>query len=116
MPTLRRSASVSSLGSLTSMPSTLIEPELIGVSALMHRSTVDLPDPEGPMMQIVFPLATLNVTSFRTSRAPKDLRMLSTMTTGARGSVVLMVLESEASEFHLEFALERNRPFPDRIA
>ena len=58
MPTLRRSASLSSLGSLTSWPSTRIEPRSIGTSALMQRSSVDLPEPDGPMMQITWPFIT----------------------------------------------------------
>src|SRR5216684_7216599 len=41
MPTLRRSLSLSSLGSLTSWPATVIEPESIGRSALMQRSRAD---------------------------------------------------------------------------
>ena len=33
----------------------MIEPLLIGTSPLMQRSSVDLPEPEGPMMQTVSP-------------------------------------------------------------
>jgi hypothetical protein len=55
IPTLRRSASLSSLGSFTACPSTRMLPELIGVSPLIVRISVDLPEPDGPMMQITSP-------------------------------------------------------------
>ncbi len=73
MPTLRRSASLSSFGSLTSCPSTVIEPESIGTSALTQRSSVDLPEPEGPMMQITSPFITSSEMPLSTSSAPNDL-------------------------------------------
>ena len=62
MPTLRRSASLSSFGSLTSWPSTRIEPRSIGTSALMQRRSVDLPEPDGPMTQITSPFITSSET------------------------------------------------------
>src|SRR3546814_8806727 len=55
MPTLRRSASLSSRGSFTSCPATVMEPLSIGVSALMQLMKVDLPEPDGPMMQTTRP-------------------------------------------------------------
>ena len=40
----------------------------------MQRISVDLPEPEGPMMQITSPFMTSKETPFSTSRSPKDLR------------------------------------------
>ena len=73
MPTFLRSASLSSFGSFTSWPSTVIEPLSIGTSALMQRSSVDLPEPDGPMMQTTSPFITSNETPLSTSSAPNDL-------------------------------------------
>ena len=39
----------------------------------MHRSSVDLPEPEGPMMQMTSPFGTSNDTPFSTSTSPNDL-------------------------------------------
>ena len=73
MPTLRRSASLSSRGSVTSIPSTSIEPALTGTSALTQRISVDLPEPDGPMIQTTSPLRTSKLIPFSTSKVPKDL-------------------------------------------
>ena len=73
MPTFLRNASLSSLGSCTSNPSTVIEPAWMSFSALMQRMSVDFPDPEGPMMQITSPFMTSRLTPFSTSSSPKDL-------------------------------------------
>ena len=43
------------------------------LSALMQRISVDLPEPDGPMMQMTSPFMTSSVTPFSTSRSPKDL-------------------------------------------
>src|SRR6185312_10406486 len=56
----------------TTKSATRIEPLLIGTSPLMQRSSVDLPEPDGPMMQTTPPFGTLNVTPFSTSKAPND--------------------------------------------
>ncbi len=47
-------------------------PLLIGTSPLMQRRSVDLPEPEGPMMHTTPPLATLIDTPFSTSTCPND--------------------------------------------
>src|SRR3546814_1268263 len=73
MPTLRRSVSLSSFGSFTSCPSTVIEPPSIGVSALMQRMKVDLPEPEGPMTQTTSPFISSSEMPFSTWRLPNDL-------------------------------------------
>ena len=85
MPTFLRNSSLLSFGSLTSCPSTVIEPESIGFSALMQRMRVDLPEPDGPMMQITSPFITSNDTPLRTSRSPKDLCTSLSATIGRSG-------------------------------
>ena len=82
MPTLRRSASLSSFGSLTSCPSTGIEPLSIGTSALTQRRSVDLPEPDGPMMQITSPFITSSEMPFSTSTAPNVLCTSFRLTSG----------------------------------
>ncbi|MGY4359382.1 hypothetical protein ACVW0J_005875 [Bradyrhizobium sp. i1.7.7] len=47
-------------------------PDVIGCSALMQRISVDLPDPDGPMIQITSLFLTDRLMPFRTSRAPND--------------------------------------------
>ena len=67
---------------MTSTPSTRIEPLSIGTSALMQRSSVDLPDPDGPMTQTVSPRATVRETSRSTTRLPNRFSTLVATTSG----------------------------------
>ena len=63
MPILRRSAGRSQSGALTSMPSTTMLPD-VGVSRrLRQRIKVDLPVPEGPMIEMTSPASTVALTS-----------------------------------------------------
>jgi hypothetical protein len=55
------------------VPDNSILPRLIGSIRLMHRSRVDLPEPEAPMMQTTSPRSTLRSTPRRTSCLPKAL-------------------------------------------
>ena len=73
MPTFLRSSSLSNPGSLTSWPSTVIEPFWMSFKALTQRIRVDLPDPDGPMMQMHSPFMMSMETPFSTSRSPNDL-------------------------------------------
>ena len=50
---------------------TRIVPFWIGTRPLMQRRSVDLPAPEGPMMQTTPPFGTLNETPFSTSEPAK---------------------------------------------
>jgi hypothetical protein len=43
----------------------------------VDRAAVDLPAPDGPMMQTTSPLRTSSVTSRKTCKRPKDLSMRS---------------------------------------
>jgi len=54
-------------------PSDGIEPALIGARALMQRNSVDLPEPEGPMMQTISERATDKEIPLSTFVLPKDL-------------------------------------------
>ena len=49
----------------------------------MQRSSVDLPEPEGPMMQITSPFCTSIDTPFSTSTSPNDLCTSRTLTSGS---------------------------------
>ncbi len=49
----------------------------------MQRSSVDLPAPDGPMMQTTSPRGTDSETSVSTSSRPNDFQMPSSHTTGA---------------------------------
>src|SRR5579885_2501216 len=109
MPTLRRSASLSSAGSFTSMPSILMEPLETGTSALTQRSRVDLPEPEGPMMQTVLPRATEKEMSRSTTRSPNRFSTrLSTTSASASCGI--------ASDAHPEAPLKHGGPAGDRVA
>ena len=49
----------------------------------MQRSSVDLPAPDGPMMQTTSPRGTDSETSVSTSSRPNDFQMRSSQTTGS---------------------------------
>src|SRR5690242_8077844 len=54
----------------------------------MQRSSVDLPAPDGPMMQTTSPRRTSTVTSRSTCRRPKDLLMCSSRRIGGSARAV----------------------------
>ena len=101
MPTLRRSASLSSFGSLTSCPSTRIEPRSIGTSALTQRKSVDFPEPDGPMMQITSPFMTSIVIPLSTSTPPPKVLCTSARRTsgwsGVQGISATLSAQARAS-------------------
>jgi len=70
MPTRRRSSTSFTAGSVTDTPSTTISPASIATSRLMQRKTVDLPLPEGPMMQHTSPGSTASEMSESTTFVP----------------------------------------------
>src|ERR1041385_6633218 len=112
MPTLRRSASLSSFGSFTSCPSTVIDPLSIGTSALTQRSSVDLPEPDGPMMQITCRFITSIVMPLSTSLPPNVLCTSFNETSGWSGVQVI----AKTSLLHREALFERERRARDRVA
>src|SRR5258707_4590912 len=114
MPTLRRSLSLSSLGALTSWPSTVIEPESIGTSALIQRSRVDLPAPDGPMIQITSPFITSIEMPLMTVAAPNFLCTSRMRISGCAG-VQAQVITTPSSR-HLEAPFQRGGRARDWIA
>src|SRR6188768_1321429 len=82
MPTsLRNSRSL--VGSCVVVwPATSILPAWKVSSPLMQRSSVDLPEPERPMMATTCPVSTLSETPFSTSSEPKRLWTSSMRTAG----------------------------------
>ncbi len=73
MPTSQRCfCSVASL-SVTSTPSMVMRPPSCGSSRLMARSSVDLPEPEAPMITVTSPVQNCVETPLSTWWLPKDL-------------------------------------------
>ena len=73
IPILCLTLSISTFGSVIRVSSSHISP-LVGISRrLMHRSRVDLPEPEAPMMEVTSPVLTVKSMSRRTWWVPKDL-------------------------------------------
>src|SRR5207253_9652783 len=68
-----RTRLMSTSSRVMSVPSTTTEPLVGSSSRLQQRSSVDLPEPEGPMMKTSSPWATARSMPFSTSRVPKDL-------------------------------------------
>src|SRR5688500_2503432 len=75
MPTRLRSLGRSVLGSVTTMPSTVISPFCTGSSALTVLIRVDLPEPEGPQTTTTSPLLILTEQSVSTCTGPYHLEM-----------------------------------------
>ena len=65
MPMRRRTSGQETPGAARSLPSKMICPELMGSRPLMVRRSVDLPQPEGPMMTTTSPSATSRETPRR---------------------------------------------------
>src|SRR5262249_54323633 len=103
-----------SRGSLTSCPSTVIEPFDTGVSALTQRSRVDLPDPDGPMTHTVSPRATAMLMSRSTVTVPKRFSTSLSTTIGLPRRCLAM--PGAVSGAYGEAPLERERPARDGIA
>ena len=64
-------------------PSIRISPASGTSSQFRQRRKVDLPEPDGPMMQTTSPRATLRLTPLITSSAPNDLRISIASTIGS---------------------------------
>src|SRR3954471_20319858 len=73
MPIFWRTRLMSTSARVMSVPSTMTTPLVGSSSRLQQRSSVDLPEPDGPMMKTSSPCATARSMPFSTSRAPKDL-------------------------------------------
>src|SRR2546423_15204582 len=73
MPIFWRTRLMSTSVRVMSVPSTTTEPLVGSSSRLQQRSSVDFPEPDGPMMNTSSPGATARSMPFSTSRVPKDL-------------------------------------------
>jgi len=73
MPSSMRSLLMSVLGALMSCPSTMMVPASTVSSLFMERSSVLLPEPEGPMMTTFSPRLMDRDTLFSALSAPKFL-------------------------------------------
>src|SRR5216683_3531392 len=89
----------------TVSPSTRTSPPSYSARKLMHRSSVVLPEPLGPMIATISPRETVRDTSFRTRRRPKLMLTRRSSTMGrpcAAGSVgkahPLLEVEAVAGE------------------
>ncbi len=71
MPTSWRIWRMSEPSSVTLSPSMVMEPESNRSNRLMERSSVLLPEPEGPMISTTSPFCTLRSTPPRAWRLPK---------------------------------------------
>src|SRR5689334_15017904 len=109
-----RSASLSAsvLSRCTSKSATRIVPRSIGTSALMHRSSVDLPEPDGPMMQTTPPFGTSIDMPLSTATSPNDLCTSWRETIGRASESVI----GTSSDVDRVSGLEADRPPCDRIA
>ena len=88
MPICSRTLLTSTLGSVMSLPSKMIEPPVGSSRRFRQRSIVDLPEPDGPRM--TSPRWMSSEMSRRTSRSPKLLRrfwmrMIASSAAGAAG-------------------------------
>src|SRR5438105_3430674 len=73
MPIFCRTRLMSTSDRVISVPSTTTEPRVGSSSRLQQRRSVDLPEPDGPMMNTSSLGATARSMPFSTSRTPKDL-------------------------------------------
>src|ERR1700687_2325490 len=90
MPMRCRAWLMSVRGSSRSTPSTTTLPEEGSPSRLRQRSSVDLPEPDGPMTNASSRSASTRSTPFRTCRAPKCLWMPRASTIGTSAALQRM--------------------------
>src|SRR5665213_1083966 len=96
----------------TSNCPTRMAPLSIGTRPLMHRSSVDLPEPDGPMMQTTPALGTSIDIPFNTWTSPNDLWTSRTVTIDCAVSVdMALILAVDGVT-----GLEPHRPARDREA
>ncbi len=89
IPTSARSRASSRPSTGSGRPSNVISPESIGSSRLIVRHSVDLPDPDGPMITTTSPRPTVVSTSRSTCSGPKCLFTPRMTTSGAPGVSVM---------------------------
>src|SRR5215212_7503806 len=94
MPMRERTLSRSTSSSQMSMPSTRIVPDVGSSSRFTQRSSVDLPEPDGPITQTTWPASTWKSMPLSTSLSPKYL--CRSRTSIARALSVVTVMSSPA--------------------
>src|SRR5438132_5604643 len=115
MPTFCRTRLMSTSKPVMSVPSTTTEPLVGSSSRLQQRSSVDLPEPEGPMMKTSSPCATARSMPFSTSRVPKDLWSART----SRIELIVLALGLDRRgivAFHARHAVARRHLVDPRVA
>ena len=83
MPIFWRRAFRLTLKSIKSCPSNQMWPESASSSKLMQRSSVDLPEPDAPMMHTTSPRLTSRSMPLSTCRSPKDFSSCSILMMGS---------------------------------
>src|SRR5688572_13427662 len=117
MPMRWRAWLMSVLGSSRSTPSTTTLPDEGSSRRLRQRSSVDLPEPEGPMTNTSSRSATARPTPFRTWRAPKCLWRPRASTTNStpRLLTTLQVMRGRVVARHAGHAVARRDHALERI-
>src|ERR1700716_3620970 len=115
IPMPRRAASMSTSSWVISLPLTTILPAFGSSSRFTHRNRVDLPEPDGPMMQITCPRLTSTSMPLSTSNSPKALCRPETSTITSV-SAVIPNLQPAPILFSQPLLDERQRDRDDQIA
>ncbi|MCY1562420.1 hypothetical protein D9M68_998120 [compost metagenome] len=90
MPMCRRTSLISTLGSVTSKPSTVTWPPVMSSSLFRQRRKVDFPEPDGPITQTTSPSATSALMPLSTWLEPKDfVSSLTEILLGAVSAVLI---------------------------
>jgi len=82
MPTSARNRASACPSSASGTPSMVMVPELTVSSRLMHRHSVDLPEPDAPMTTTTSPAATSRLTLSSAWSSPNCLRTFSIRSSG----------------------------------
>src|SRR3954468_14428762 len=116
MPIFWRTRLMSTSARVMSVPSTMTTPLVGSSSRLQQRSSVDLPEPDGPMMKTSSPCATARSMPFSTSRVPKDLcRLRTSRMSGAPRRLALGWVRTRVVAFHARHAVARRDLVDPRI-
>src|SRR6185369_9078201 len=113
MPMRWRARLMSVRGSSKSTPSTVTLPEEGSSRRFKQRSSVDLPEPEGPMTNTSSRSASTRSTPFRTCRAPKCLWIPLASTIGT--SRALQVVRRRVVARHARHAVARRDHALERV-
>ena len=82
------------------VPSKLISPLSSVSKSVMHLSNVDLPDPDGPIMDNTSPFSTLKEISFNTTLSPKLFFRFLTSNKLMISPLSVVIIQSFLETFH----------------